>query len=181
MRNKRQHRTLISCSPMMHLNLGRLHPITHSAGFMRGDTIKSSPHLLRTIASYSMTFSLTSGSFTNPYLTIGSILLQSDAKRLRRRFNELFSTTTGYDQLDRRIARTKEHADKLLLVLDFPEIPLHNNPAELGARQRVRKRIISFGPRTQDGLEAWDTFSTIAETAKKLGVSFYAYLYRPRL
>lgn len=101
----------------------------------------------------------------------------TDAERLRKRFDELFSTTTGYDQLDKRIARTKLHADKLLLVLDFPDIPLHNNPAELGARQRVRKRIISFGPRTQDGMQAWDTFSTIAETAKKLGVSFYAYLY----
>lgn len=99
------------------------------------------------------------------------------AQGLKNRFHELFSTTTGYDQLDRRIARTKEHADQLLLVLDFPEIPLHNNPAELGARQRVRKRIISFGPRTQDGLQAWDTFSTISATAKKLGVSFYAYLY----
>jgi hypothetical protein len=102
---------------------------------------------------------------------------ESEVKRLKKRFDELFSTTTGYDLLDKRIAKTKEHADQLLLVLDFPEIPLHNNPAELGARQRVRKRIISFGPRTQDGLEAWDTFSTIAETAKKLQVSFYAYLY----
>lgn len=102
---------------------------------------------------------------------------KADARRLKKRFHTLFSTTTGYDQLDRRIARTKQHAHKLLLVLDFPEIPLHNNPAELGARQRVRKRIISFGPRTQGGLLAWDTFSTIAETAKKLGVSFYAYLY----
>lgn len=100
-----------------------------------------------------------------------------DALRLRKRFDDLFSTTTGYDDLDRRIARTTVHADKLLLVLDFPQLPLHNNPAELGARQRVRKRNVSFGPRTQDGLEAWDTFATIAETAKKLGVSFYAYLY----
>lgn len=99
------------------------------------------------------------------------------AKLLKKRFHKLFSTTTGYDLLDQRIARTKEHADKLLVVLDFPDVPLHNNPAELGARQRVRKRIISFGPRTQDGMEAWDTFSTLAETAKKLGVSFYAYLY----
>ena len=56
------------------------------------------------------------------------------------------------------------------------EIPLHNNPAELGARQRVRKRVISFGPRTNDGVTAWDTFMTLAETAKKLGVSFYEYV-----
>jgi len=65
----------------------------------------------------------------------------------------------------------------LLKVLAHPEIPLHNNPAELGARQRVRKRDISFGPRTADGVAAWDTFMTLAETAKKLGVSFFAYIY----
>ena len=100
-----------------------------------------------------------------------------EAQRLRTRFDDLFSTTTGYEQLDQRIAKTKAHGEKLLLVLDFPELPLHNNPAELGARQRVRKRHISFGPRSQDGLEAWDTFMTLAETAKKLGVSFYAYLF----
>ncbi len=62
-------------------------------------------------------------------------------------------------------------------MLEYPEIPLHNNPAELGARRRVRKRDISFGPRTQDGLAAWDTFMTLVATAKKLGVSFYAYVF----
>jgi len=63
------------------------------------------------------------------------------------------------------------------MALKYPEMPLHNNPAELGARQRVRKRDVSFGPRTEDGVKAWDTFMTLAETAKKLGVSFYAYVY----
>lgn len=101
----------------------------------------------------------------------------SDKKRLRTRFDKLFSTVTGYELLDQRIAKTKSHAAKLLLVLDFPDLPLHNNPAELGARQRVRKRNISLGLRTQDGLQAWDSFMTIAETAKKLDVSFFAYLY----
>jgi hypothetical protein len=54
---------------------------------------------------------------------------------------------------------------------------LHNNASELGVRQRVRKRDVSFGPRTEDGKQAWDTFATLAETAKKLGVSFYRYLH----
>jgi len=62
-------------------------------------------------------------------------------------------------------------------VLDQPYLPLHNNPAELAARQRVRKRDISFGPRTSDGTAAWDTFMTLSETAKRLGVSFYAYIH----
>lgn len=96
---------------------------------------------------------------------------------LSREFDTLFSTVTGYEALDRRIAKTKAKKDKLLMVLRHPEIPLHNNPAELGARRRVRKRDVSFGPRTADGLAAWDTFMTLAATAKKLGISFFAYVY----
>ena len=92
-------------------------------------------------------------------------------------FETLFSTTTGYHALDERIAKTKAKQERLLLVLDQPEVPLHNNPAELAVRQRVRKRTISFGPRTDDGAMAWDTFNTLNETAKKLGVNFYAYIH----
>lgn len=79
--------------------------------------------------------------------------------------------------MDKRIAKTQAKKASLLLVLKHPELPLHNNPAELGARQRVRKRDVSFGPRTQDGVRAWDTFATLATTAKKLDVSFYHYLF----
>lgn len=99
------------------------------------------------------------------------------ADQLRAHFDALFSTQTGYDQLDKRIAKTLAKREQLLLVLDSPFLPLHNNPAELGVRQRVRKRDISFGPRSPDGVAAWDTFMTLTETAKKLGVSFYAYVF----
>ena len=101
----------------------------------------------------------------------------AERERLAQQFDELFSTATGYDALDERIAKTKAKQDNLLRVLDHPEISLHNNPAELGARQRVRKRKISFGPRTAEGTQAWDTFMSLAATARKLGVSFYAYIY----
>jgi regulator of replication initiation timing len=96
---------------------------------------------------------------------------------LSQTFDTLFSTVTGYDALDQRIAKTKAKKENLLMVLSHPEIPLHNNPAELGARQRVRKRDISFGPRSSDGTASWDTFMTLVATAKKLKVSFFAYIY----
>jgi len=64
----------------------------------------------------------------------------------------------------------------LLLLLQYPELPLHINASELGVRQRDRKRDVSFGPRTDDGVRAWDTFATLAETTKKLDLSFYHYL-----
>ena len=63
-------------------------------------------------------------------------------------FDTLFGTKTGYQVLDQRLALTLDKKPELLLVLDHPELPLHNNPAELGARQRVRKRDVSFGPRS---------------------------------
>jgi hypothetical protein len=96
---------------------------------------------------------------------------------LSEAFDTLFSTVTGYEALDQRIVKTKAKKDYLLRVLSHPEIPLHNNPAELGARQRVRKRDISFGPRSLDGAAAWDTFMTLVATAKKLKVSFFAYIH----
>jgi hypothetical protein len=100
----------------------------------------------------------------------------TERARLDADFDALFSTITGYAALDDRIARTRAKKTALLQALDHPEVPLHNNPAELGARQRVRKRDVSLGPGVPDGVRAWDTFATLAETAKKLGVSFYAYL-----
>jgi hypothetical protein len=96
---------------------------------------------------------------------------------LEREFDRLFSTCTGYAALDAQIVRTRKKKASLLMVLKYPEIPLHNNPAELGARQRVRKRDVSFGPRTQEGGKAWDTFMSLAATARKLGISFYQYIH----
>lgn len=100
-----------------------------------------------------------------------------DHLRLENEFDNLFSTVTGYDALDQRIAKTRDKKSALLMVLDHPEIPLHNNPAELGARTRVRKRKVSFGTRTEEGTKAWDTFMSLSATAKKLGINFYSYLY----
>jgi len=100
-----------------------------------------------------------------------------EAVRLRADFKRLFATTTGYTALDARIGMTAEKARGLLMVLDHPEIPLHNNPAELGVRRRVRKRDMSFGPRSQAGMRAWDTFQTLVATASKLQRNLYAYLY----
>jgi len=99
------------------------------------------------------------------------------ANLLEAEFDQLFSTITGYQQLDERIRKTKEKKKSLLMVLTMPEIPLHNNAAELAARVKVRKRDVSLQTVTDKGTKANDTFMTIVQTAKKLSVSAYAYIY----
>jgi len=101
----------------------------------------------------------------------------AEADGLRAAFDHLFGQPSGYQQLDERKALTLAKKEPLLMVLSHPEILLHNNPAELGARQRVRKRDVSLQARTPDGIGAWDTFQTLVSTATKLGVNIYQYFH----
>lgn len=98
------------------------------------------------------------------------------SEKLNNQFDVLFSTETGYQQLDERIQKTKNKNDALLLVLQNPTLPLHNNTSELGARTQARYRDISFHTINKKGTDAKDTFMTIIQTAKKLGVNTYHYL-----
>jgi hypothetical protein len=95
---------------------------------------------------------------------------------LSQEFDELFSTITGYNALDERIAKTRQKKTELLMVLKYPEIPLHNNESELAARVKIRKRDISLQTKTKEGTQASDTFLSIAETSRKLGVNIYEFI-----
>ena len=105
---------------------------------------------------------------------------QELAEKFRLEFDELFSTRTGYAALDDRIAKTAAKKDELLTVLSVPEVPLHNNDSELGARVSARRRDVSLHSRSERGARAMDIFTTLVQTSKKLGISAFAYL-RDRL
>lgn len=102
--------------------------------------------------------------------------LPQTAASLSVEFDQLFSVKTGYNDLDDRILKTKSKKDNLLLVLQYPWLPLHNNASELAARVQARKRDVSLHTMTDEGTKANDTFLTIVETAKKLGVNQFEYI-----
>jgi hypothetical protein len=102
------------------------------------------------------------------------------AAQLSPHFDRLFAIRMGYAAPDKLVAGTQAHKTALLRVLHHPEIELHNNPAELAARHRVRKRHISFAPHSEGRLQAWDTFMSLAGTTQLLGISLFHYL-RDRL
>jgi hypothetical protein len=101
---------------------------------------------------------------------------EPQSEMLEKQFEQLFDQTTGYSELDERIAKIRAKKENLLLVLKYPYLPLHNNASELGARRQARYRDVSLQTKNQRGTEAKDTMMTITQTAKKLGVSAYEYI-----
>lgn len=96
--------------------------------------------------------------------------------RLEKEFDMIFSKHTDYEELNYRIEKTMSHKDKLLLVLQHPKIPLHNNLAEIALRRIVRKRDISLHTMSKAGTTLRDSVLSVIETAGKLNVSAYEYL-----
>ncbi len=99
------------------------------------------------------------------------------AKELSAKFDELFSTQTIYDALNDRIEKTRNKKEELLLVLKYPWLPLHNNDSELAARVEKRRQDVSLHTISEAGTTAKDAFLTIVQTAKKLGVNAFEYIY----
>lgn len=96
--------------------------------------------------------------------------------RLEKDFDRLFLKETGWPELNEALQKIHGKKSELLLVLDHPEIPLHNNPSENDIRQYVKKRKISAGTRSDAGRRCRDTFLSLKTTCRKLGVTFWRYL-----
>ena len=91
-------------------------------------------------------------------------------------FDDLFSIETGYNDLDDRISKTRAKKQNLLTVLKHPEIPLHNNRSENGARVQKRRADVSLHTITEEGTKAKDTMMSIVESCKRLGVNAYKFI-----
>jgi len=100
----------------------------------------------------------------------------TDKKRLNNMFDEIFTQTTSSALLNAALKRINNNKSELLLVLERPDIPLHNNGAENPIREYVKKRKISGSTRSEEGRRCRDTFTSLKKTCRKLGVSFWQYL-----
>ena len=95
---------------------------------------------------------------------------------LENRFDELFTPKTGFAILDLALKRIHLNKSELLLVLERPDIPLHNNLSERDIREYVKRRKISGSTRSDIGKKCRDTFTSIKKTCRKLKISFWDYL-----
>jgi len=96
---------------------------------------------------------------------------------LEKRFDEIFTTQTCSEVLNAALRRLANNKEELLMVLNRPDIPLHNNLSEGDIREYVKKRKISGSTRSDAGRRCRDTFTSLKKTCRKLGLSFWNYLY----
>lgn len=108
------------------------------------------------------------------YKQAPSVILKQD---LEKQFDEIFSFRATEIPLAQALKKIRDSKQQLLLVLDHPEIPLHNNASEGDIREFVTKRKVSGGTRSDAGRDARDTFISLYKTCKKLSISFWKYLW----
>jgi len=96
--------------------------------------------------------------------------------RIDARFDQLCATKTCFMSLNLALQRMHRNKAKLLLVLQRPDVPLHNNLSERDIRDYVKKRKISGSTRSEDGRRCRDTFASLKKTCRKHGISFWDYL-----
>jgi len=91
-------------------------------------------------------------------------------------FDQLCSTKTSFATLKQALKRLASNKEELLLVLERPDIPLHNNLSERDIREYVIKRKISGSTRSENGRRCRDTFASLKKTCKKQRLSFWKFL-----
>jgi hypothetical protein len=99
------------------------------------------------------------------------------AEILRAQFKRIFDRAkTGYAALDSLLRRRLRLEDRLMRVLERPEIPLHTNASENAIRSFVTKRKISGGTVSENGRQARDAMLGLDNTCKNLKIRFFDYL-----
>jgi len=91
-------------------------------------------------------------------------------------FDELCSTRTSFVTLNQALKRLAKNKKELLLVLERPDIPLHNNLSERDIRAYVIKRKISGSTRSENGRRCRDTFTSLIKTCTKQGINFWDFV-----
>lgn len=95
---------------------------------------------------------------------------------LTARFDRIFTEKTCFASLNAALKRLHKNKAELLLVLERPDLPLHNNLSENDIREYVMRRKRSGSTRSDLGRLCRDSFASLKKTCRKLGISFWRYL-----
>jgi len=79
--------------------------------------------------------------------------------------------------LDHQLLPTRRKRDRLLLFLDYPFVPIHNNQCEQDLREFVIIRKISGETKSLAGDRSIERHLSVIQTARKQGLNVYETLH----
>lgn len=106
----------------------------------------------------------------------GSNPQPEEKKKLRNLFDAITRQKTDYEALDRQLTLTKRKRDRLLLFLNYPFLPIHNNQCERDLRELVIIRNISGETKSLAGDRSLERHMSIIQTARKQGLNVFEIL-----
>jgi len=101
---------------------------------------------------------------------------ESTKEAIESGYDALCQTESTFATLNQALKRLAKNKEELLLVLDYPEIPLHNNLSERDIREYVIKRKISGSTRSENGRRCRDTFLSLIKTCQKQYISVWDFI-----
>lgn len=102
---------------------------------------------------------------------------EAKRRKLKRMFDALTNQTTGYNRLDERLRLTAKKRDRLLLFLEYPFLPIHNNQSEQDLREPVIQRKISGETKSVKGDRSIERHLSVIQTARKQGLNIFITLH----
>lgn len=93
-----------------------------------------------------------------------------------KQFDAICDWQTQWIALQKGLDKLKTNKQEMLVCLEYPFTPLHNNQSERDIREYVKKRKISGSTRSENGRKARDTFTSLKKTCRKMEISFWDFL-----
>ncbi len=97
-------------------------------------------------------------------------------EKIEQKFKAIFEKEYQSYMINHCRKNTLSRRENLLTFLSYPLIAIHNNQAESYIREKVVRRKISGGHKTQRGADSGNLWISLYQTVQKNGLSFFHYL-----
>lgn len=107
---------------------------------------------------------------------IGEEAFKRRLEKLHKRLDELLTWINPNDILKNIIEKVERQRPRILIFVEHPDVPCHNNYGEYLIRIGVLKRKVSFGSKSAEGAEAYAILLSIYSTCKLRGIPFVEFI-----
>lgn len=112
---------------------------------------------------------------------IGEEAFYRRLKALKKRLSILIAWHNPNPILEEVIKKVKRQEDKILIFVEYENVPSHNNYGEYIIKKGILKRKISGGSMSEEGFRAYACLISIAQTCHLRKISFFDFLSKSLL